>query len=242
MEIIVNVLSKISLFGFPIFVVYLLGSDILQCLNNLQYKIESIDKQTQKLIKLTKDDYFIKIYENALTTELCDEIMEKFDKSDIYDGVTAGGITPAIKKTKDFHLSHGKLEDWKHIDDALYKSLTTHLQYYYNETKLRPMQTFEDTGFQIQRYIKNDGFYVMHDDSSRESDKYRVLTFLWYLNDVTEGGETNFYNRIMVKPKKGQLVFFPATWNYEHMGCMPISNNKYIVTGWIYTKEHFKPN
>ena len=240
MQIIIDIISNISLVAFPLCIVYLLGCDIHKYMDSIKHKFELFEKHTHKLINATHyNDYFIKVYQNALSDEVCDEIIKQFEKSEIYDGVTAGGCNHNIKKTKDFHLSHGKIEDWKEIDTALYSSLTTHLQRYYAETQLRPMENLEDTGFQIQRYRKNDGHYVMHHDASREFDKYRVLTFLWYLNDVHEGGETNFYNKIWVKPKKGQLVLFPATWNHEHMGCMPISNDKYIVTGWIYTREMY---
>jgi len=238
MQIIIDIISNISLVAFPLCIVYLLGCDIHKYMESIKNKLELFEKHTYKLINATHyNDYFIKVYQNALSDEVCDEIIKQFEKSEIYDGVTAGGCNHNIKKTKDFHLSHGKLEDWKELDTALYSSLATHLQRYYAETQLRPMENLEDTGFQIQRYRKKDGHYVMHHDASREFDKYRVLTFLWYLNDVPEGGETNFYNKIWVTPRKGQLVLFPATWNHEHMGCMPISNDKYIVTGWIYTRE-----
>ena len=63
----------------------------------------------------------------------------------------------------------------------------------------------------------------------------RIITFLWYLNTVEEGGETEFFNgRISIKPEKGKLLLFPSTWTYIHRGNMPISNDKYILTGWIY--------
>jgi hypothetical protein len=56
---------------------------------------------------------------------------------------------------------------------------------------------------------------------------------LWYLNTLEEGGETDFYNRGMVKAQEGKLIIFPACWTYPHAGVMPISDNKYIITGWI---------
>jgi hypothetical protein len=40
-----------------------------------------------------------------------------------------------------------------------------------------------------------------------------------------------------VKPEAGKLLFFPATWTYPHRGMMPISNDKYIITGWIYLND-----
>jgi hypothetical protein len=60
------------------------------------------------------------------------------------------------------------------------------------------------------------------------------LTYIWYLNDVNEGGETIIWDNHKIKPTTGKLLLFPATWTYPHSGLMPISNDKYIITGWIY--------
>ena len=38
---------------------------------------------------------------------------------------------------------------------------------------------------------------------------------------------------IIKKPKQGSLLLFPATWTYPYSGSMPISNDKYIITGWL---------
>jgi hypothetical protein len=65
---------------------------------------------------------------------------------------------------------------------------------------------------------------------------HRVITYLWYLNDVNDGGETEFCGDFKVKPRAGKLVLFPASWCYPHKGIMPLSNNKYIITGWLHIK------
>jgi len=67
----------------------------------------------------------------------------------------------------------------------------------------------------------------------------RIITFIWYLNNVEEGGETLFED-FKIKPMEGSLLFFPATWTYPHSGAMPTSNDKYIITGWIYNKVKLK--
>jgi hypothetical protein len=51
---------------------------------------------------------------------------------------------------------------------------------------------------------------------------------------VNIGGETEITGYIKIKPKTGSLLLFPATWTYPHCGKMPISNDKYIITGWVY--------
>ena len=55
-----------------------------------------------------------------------------------------------------------------------------------------------------------------------------------YLNDVTDGGETDFfYQRIKIPPKKGLTVIWPADWTYTHRGIPSKTQDKFIVTGWF---------
>jgi hypothetical protein len=95
-----------------------------------------------------------------------------------------------------------------------------------------------DTGYQLQKYNKNEGLYKTHTDDNSQilSNEIhsRVVTFIWYLNDVIEGGETIFINKCKIKPKKGNLLIFPSLWTYPHCGMVPESHDKYIITGWMY--------
>ena len=57
---------------------------------------------------------------------------------------------------------------------------------------------------------------------------------MFYLNDVEEGGETEFYYQDKkIKPKQGSMVIAPAYFTHTHRGCIPVSNDKYIVTSWV---------
>ena len=105
----------------------------------------------------------------------------------------------------------------------------------------------QDFGYQIQKYKKNEGRYIFHSDDEITYDEkngqigYRTVTFIFYLNDVEEGGETTF-PEFQVKPKKGSLLLFPATWNYIHSANIPKSSDKYIITGWIYKFKTLQKN
>ena len=63
----------------------------------------------------------------------------------------------------------------------------------------------------------------------------RLLAFILYLNDVEEGGETEFMtlNRL-VKPETGKVLCFPCNFMFPHKGNIPLSNDKYIVTAFVY--------
>ena len=63
------------------------------------------------------------------------------------------------------------------------------------------------------------------------------MTYLWYLNDVTDGGETAFNGEYKIKPTAGKLILFPASWTFPHCGKMPVSSDKYINKSDIHTNN-----
>jgi hypothetical protein len=186
------------------------------------------------------DDFYILTINNSLSTPICREIIQRFEnQSNKREGQTAQGINKSIKVTYDFHLSEDA-ENWKDIDKVLFNELNKALLNYFQKINkdivILNNLDFSDKGFQIQKYYKNQGFYVFHNDFSiynENENKFRILTYIWYLNSIEEGGETDFYNKGIIKPEEGKLVLFPACWTYPHAGRMPVSSNKYVITGWV---------
>jgi hypothetical protein len=49
-----------------------------------------------------------------------------------------------------------------------------------------------------------------------------------------EGGETEFlYQKCRFKPEKNTLLVWPSQFTHIHRGNPPLSNDKYIITGWV---------
>ena len=98
---------------------------------------------------------------------------------------------------------------------------------------------FRCSPINVQKYCKNDGGYPLWHSEIYPLDQtcehlHRSLLFLVYLNDIEEGGETEFYyQKLKVKPKKGSLVIAPAGFTHTHRGNMPVSDDKYVLAGWI---------
>ena len=107
--------------------------------------------------------------------------------------------------------------------------------FYHNGKGCFPEQNnFEQ--FRIKRYNTdgNDAFDT-HVDVSDYASARRFLSFMWYLNDVNEGGETIF-DDLTIKPKTGTMIIFPPLWMYPHKGVAPISNTKYIMSTYLHYK------
>ena len=78
------------------------------------------------------------------------------------------------------------------------------------------------------------GYHVWHPEITSADSCTRVLVYILYLNDVTEGAETEFlYYKKRIAPKQGTLIVFPAHFTHTHRGNNNLSEvNKYVLTGW----------
>jgi hypothetical protein len=190
---------------------------------------------------------FIWEKKKSLDSNFCNEVIQRFEEDNRKSqGVFNNGeINSNIKDSTDLFISD--LEDWSDIDKKFNESLVSGLAEYINslhETnkKITPYITrgVVDSGYQIQKTVPGAGF-TWHDDdnivnSLIKQSPLRRLTFIWYLNDIDEGGETEFITGEKIKPEAGKLLFFPPLWTFLHRGVPPKSNIKYICTGWICCK------
>lgn len=185
--------------------------------------------------KPTPKPDFIRLYKNALPGDFCEHLIEKFEKDDRKGpGRIAAGVFPEVKRSTDLNITLAG--GWEEEGEILFSSINDHLGVYTKEffplcqvTTVDP----QDWGYQIQR-TDSKGYYVWHNDSAIHDGMHRLLTFIWYLNTVPKGGETEFLDR-KVKPKQGNLLIFPATWTFAHRGLPPKLGTKYICTGWLYS-------
>ena len=72
-----------------------------------------------------------------------------------------------------------------------------------------------------------------YERNSYQSDQ-RALVFMTYLNDVDDGGETEFkFQNIKFKPERGKTLIWPTDFTHTHRGVVSKTEHKYITTGWI---------
>ena len=198
------------------------------------------------------------IYENnnSLSSELCNKLIDFFENEEIkkYNGliglqdINNTELNKSIKNTIDLSLFEFlKLKD-KMFNNDIIKILIDEIENSiekYNELLKQHNINFLDfcknkifiDGLSVNKYKKGEGKITYHNDFyiDFKNKKYRIINFLWYLNNVEEGGETEFFGCYKIKPEKGKLILFPSDWYFPHSGKIPVSNDKYVLTGWIYT-------
>ena len=184
--------------------------------------------------KKTKFSDFIYIERDALPKSFCNNVIEKFEQDDRKrQGQVGSGVHLEIKRSSD--LSITELEDWKSYDQAFFRCLNNGLKKYVRflpqeYTMYKALSEIKnDTGYQIQRTQPGD-YYIWHHDQTTS----RLVTFIWYLNDVKDGGYTEFIDGTRIQPEAGKLIIFPSTWDFLHRGVSPKTETKYLCTGWVH--------
>ena len=89
--------------------------------------------------------------------------------------------------------------------------------------------------FNIRHYAPGQGYHTWHTERSNSGPVISTRHLVWmvYLNDVTDGGETEFFHQnLKIKPEKGLVLIWPADWTHTHRGITSSSQDKYIITGW----------
>ena len=105
----------------------------------------------------------------------------------------------------------------------------------YSEMHPTPIsQPMSVRDYSIRVYNKGDGYFKKHCDQTAGANVHRVFGFIGYLNDVEEGGGTEFEKLgVYVKAEKGKVVIFPCNSLFEHEGTVPVSGDKYVMTCFI---------
>lgn len=192
----------------------------------------------------------IGVYDNYVDRSICEDIIQTLnvhwhrliDEGKLWRGVTVGGVMPGVKNTWDTRIEQRIMGDdlslcngWheKELVAGISSVINDYtLQFSQMQSNLSPLR---DSAYQIQTYLKGEGFYDTHYDGGPYLPvAHRYATVILYLNDIETGGHTFFNNQnIGVAPKAGRIVIFPSNMCFPHRGEVPISCNKTIISTFI---------
>ena len=183
---------------------------------------------------------FIVTIDNAIEPKICEKIIEKLNEQNNF---MVSNQPQRVDKQWD---GQSTLESMTTDDcsKVFSKALDEYLNLYKQIFPINCSSFFEEgniffENFKFQETPISGGFHNWHSENNAGpyESKTRFLAWSIFLNDVEEGGELEFLNYSMrIKPKKGSMVLFPAYFTHTHRGNPPISNIKYIATGWY---RHF---
>ncbi|MCB5188153.1 2OG-Fe(II) oxygenase [Methylobacillus caricis] len=192
------------------------------------------------LADIVYDQDFIVVYQ-GLDEGLCGSIVDLFDQDKgKWRGKVdrSGGALYEAETKRSWDLEIVNEGNWQDIFQRVHPKIEACISHYISRSPILEAFDLQATGYKIQMYPKNQGYFRWHADSIGGDTGDRVVAMVLYLNDVEKGGETEFFHQgIKISPKAGYLVLFPAGWNYMHCGHMPISGDKYIISTFIKVKR-----
>jgi len=184
---------------------------------------------------------YIKVYDDVLDENICQNLIDTFEtfnpqKSPFYRQ-SKNSWDLDYRQFYEFDIA--RVVEFNHFINPVYNVAKNIFARYNRECgRFFPEKMgFED--LRIKRYDANGiDQFGWHADVGNYASARRFLVMFFYLNDVEEGGETEFqfsgdYSKVpdfTVKPKRGRIVVFPPMWMFPHRGCMPISGSKYILS------------
>ena len=99
------------------------------------------------------------------------------------------------------------------------------------------IENVQQVAMKIQKTLPGGGYHTFHCENIAPGNYNRLLVTMLYLNDVDDGGETEFLHQSKrVKPEEGTFLIWPAGFTHMHRGNPPLKGEKYIVTSWVEMK------
>ena len=177
-------------------------------------------------------DNLVRVYDNVITDNYCDDLVNKFENSsDQWDMES--------NTNYDFtQIDVGKhMKSWQ----AEFGEIINHLFSCVGKYKddIKPIWPNKH-GFEsprIKRYMPNGtDEFRNHVDVNTNKNCVRFLVFFLYLTD-NDAGQTVVNpiggEQIISPCKKGSLIMFPPFWTHPHSGQMPVDKPKYILGSYL---------
>jgi hypothetical protein len=192
----------------------------------------------EKTVNITN---FIGVYDNYITEQECNKAIKLYeDQNKFNNTINRIGFEKASilqKQDQQYFAAPNNIDVWWESLKPMMLNFDIAWNHYVKNVGADDAYgvPFHFTDLKIQKTLLTEGYHVWHIEHGKGFDNEpRAFVFSIYLNDVEEGGETEFLHfSKRVKPKTGRIVIWPAGFPYLHRGNPPLSGAKYILTSWM---------
>jgi hypothetical protein len=191
--------------------------------------------------KVVNINNFIGVYDNYITEDECKKAIQLYeDQNKFNNTINRIGFEKASilqKQDQQFFAAPNNINVWWESLKSMMINFDLAWAHYIKNVGADDAYgvPFHFTDLKIQKTLPTEGYHVWHIEHGKGyGNEARAFVFSIYLNDVEEGGETEFLHfSKRVQPKTGRIVIWPAAFPYLHRGNSPLSGEKYILTSWM---------
>ena len=182
-------------------------------------------------------DNHIGLFKNFMPNELIDDYTNYFNKCE-----QQGAVYP--RREDEMLVSDNAIDTIRDTNVPMTYNNKPFIDMFFKErisfvcskySYLKKLATHNILEVKIQKTKVGEGYHFWHCENAEMKARNRILAFMVYLNDVEPKGERqNFYIKsVGFKPEKNTLLVWPSQFTHIHRGNPPLSNDKYIITGWV---------
>tara|TARA_R110000851_G_scaffold236500_1_gene389173 strand:+ start:94 stop:723 length:630 start_codon:yes stop_codon:yes gene_type:complete len=206
-------------------------------MDHLKEIVEIKNKTIEKTYSINN---FIGVYDNYIPPEECNKAIKLFEDqvkfNNTVNRLDFEQVPVTQKQDQQFFAAENNLDVWwENLKPAILNYDLAWKHYLKCTGAGDTSNEFFYTNLKIQKTLPTEGYHVWHIEHGKGfENEPRAFVFSVYLNDVEDGGETEFLHfSKRVKPKTGRIVIWPAGFPYMHRGNPPLSGEKYILTSWM---------
>lgn len=178
---------------------------------------------------------YVQCFDDALEPDFCQRMIASFERLSRLHARSGRGAMTQLEESAWTELNVSKAADASF--ETFFREQTMHYLALYNKRvaltlPIPPRNRLEN--LRIKRYSVDAGDRFQPHFDALDYCSNRYMVFLWYLNDVREGGETEFCDLgFRIKAQQGRLLMFPPYWMFQHAGLPPRSSDKYMISTYL---------
>lgn len=181
-------------------------------------------------------EHFVRTYDGDLDAALCARMIASFQGLSRFHQLNGRNVRAGLEESAWTEINVTQLSE-SSLQGFFRRRVSAALERYNRDVGMAPIPIPDSprtADLILKRYRPDmaESFQVHFDAVHEVANRY--LVFLWYLNDVDEGGETEFPQiGLKIRARQGRLLMFPPYWMFQHGGLAPRSSEKYILSTYL---------
>jgi hypothetical protein len=188
---------------------------------------------------------FVGVFPNVVSKEFCERVIAHYENVKLGNKIVtrqSSEQTSQIMKNTDTYYFMDENEPAVYPQNAMmirdfigafWACQSLYVEKYGAMTSLEKHKVCDS--IKIQKTVPTGGYHVWHSENGNDGfTSKRLALIILYLNDVEEGGETEFlYQSKRIPAKQGTMMICPSGWTHTHRGNPPLKGDKYIMNSWL---------
>ena len=179
-------------------------------------------------------DHSINVYKDAITPELCDELISLIGKE---MNNTEKEVIGDYQNVECYNLD---LDDYEEYDEKVFTVVDEIIDRVIDDHEWFPDELIYG-GFVVREHWGRTALHVDGPFDDKDSTDTRILSMIIALNDDYDGGVFDFpAQSYQVRLKKGEAITFPPSHFYPHEVSRPSNGKRYTICLWVLTNPELE--